>query len=426
MPEETTDTLPEKPAGAAPETPEKAPAPKGSGNKWTDLATDIAALGKVKALGELEPKESDEEEEPGKKPAPKAKAGGEKEPEAGAEKKGAKPAAEKGAKEAPEDEQPEAGATRYSVVSSDGAEFEFEDLPAGAKISFEVDGKTHEVASVSDLVTLARQGVHVRQVEGTYQRKLAGANRTVAALTNRLKAADQAFRDIVEDDEKLEAYRTRAKKLTDPEYREGLEAREKLKAKEAAEEEEGEVLQAEVAQEFWGTAQKHFTAALEQHPALDAEDFPEVVRAFWDEGFVAHRNALVQEALEAAGTDELPPAQLEKIDTKALEWLTEDNFDQAIQRVSDKLERRSGRGGGKKPNGRKAATQEEADAAEADAHNKHTDDKLRQRDTRTLRGKGAPPGPGGEGAPAKPRTWKDHMSGIHEEFDKAKKPAVVD
>lgn len=425
MPEETAvETPPAKaadtaiPPGGKPDAGGEKATPKGSGNKWTDLGVDIAALGKVKDLGELEP----DDETPGKKPAPKAKAGGEaEEPEAGAKDKAPeKPAAEKG-----EEKQPDTAA-RYSVVSSDGAEFDFEPLPPGAKIAFEVDGKQHEVASVNDLVTLARQGVHVRQVEHTYQRKLAGSNRTITALTTRLKAADQAFREIVEDDEKLEAYRARAKKLTDPEYREGLEAKEKLKAKEAAEEEEGEEVQAQVAQEFWGEARKHFDATLEQYPALDAEDFPDVVRAFWDEGFVAHRTALVQAALDEAGVDELPPAQLEKLDTKALEWLTEQNFDAAIKRVSEKLERRSGRGGGKKPNGRRAATQEEADALEADAHNKHTDDKLRQRDTRTLRGKGAPPGTGGEPPTPRPRTWKDHMSGIHEEFDKAKKPAVAD
>lgn len=421
MPEETAVDTPPAKGAEAPAAPAKEAAPKGSGNKWTDLGVDIAALGKVKDLGELEPEEG--KEPSGKKPAPTAKAGdAAEEPEAGAKDKAPeKPAAEKG-----EEKQPDTAA-RYSVVSSDGAEFDFEPLPPGAKIAFEVDGKQHEVSSVNDLVTLARQGVHVRQVEHTYQRKLAGSNRTITALTTRLKAADQAFREIVEDDEKLEAYRARAKKLTDPEYREGLEAKEKLKAKEAAEEEEGEEVQAQVAQEFWGEARKHFDTTLEQYPALDAEDFPDVVRAFWDEGFVAHRTALVQAALDEAGVDELPPAQLEKIDTKALEWLTEQNFDAAIKRVSDKLERRSGRGGGKKPNGKRlAATQEEADALEADAHNKHTDDKLRQRDTRTLRGKGAPPGTGGEPPTPRPRTWKDHMSGIHEEFDKAKKPAVAD
>lgn len=419
-------------------TPAKEAAPKSSGNKWTDMMDqDIPALGKSK-VGELagddEKLEADKgkAEKPAKgKPAKAADAGEDEEPE----EKGKKPPAEaededeeqeedKGKKgEEDEDEQPEKGAGRYTVVAGDGSEFEFEALPKGAKIVFKAGGKKVEVTSLDDLVGLAQQVPGLRQMESSYQGKLKATSKQVTALTARLTAADQAFREILEDDEKLEAYRARAAKLKDPEYRDGLEAKRKLAQKEEAESEEGEVVLQQVTDEFWGEAKNQFETKLPDFPALDAEDYPDVVRTFWG-NFTEHRNELLQQALAEAGTEELSKAQLEEVDEDAIAWLTEDNFEAAMKALHTKLERRSGRTGG--GNGRrKAATQEEADAAEADRHNKHVDDKLRQRDTRTLKGKGAPPGRGGE-RETRPTTWADHMSGIHEEFDKAKKPAVTE
>lgn len=417
-------------------TPAKDAPPKSSGNKWTDMmAQDIPALGKSK-VGELsgddDKLEADKGEKPAKpaKPAKAADAGEVEDEEP--EEKGKKPPAEgededeetdeeKG--KTGEDEQPEKGAGRYTVVAGDGAEFEFEALPKGAKIVFKAGGKKVEVTSLDDLVGLAQQVPGLRQMESSYQTKLKATGKQVTALTARLTAADQAFRDILEDDEKLEAYRARAAKLKDPEYRDGLEAKRKLAQKEEAESEEGEVVLQQVTDEFWGEAQKQFETKLPDFPSLDAEDYPDVVRAFWG-NFTDHRNELLQEALAEAGTEELTKAQLEEVDEDAIRWLTEDNFEAAMKALHTKLERRSGRTGG--GNGRrKAATQEEADAADAAAHNKHVDDKLRQRDTRTLKGKGAPPGRGGE-RETRPTTWADHMKGIHEEFDSAKKPSVAD
>lgn len=430
-PQGTEEGAPGKSA-AAPATPEagkEAPAPKTSGNKWTDLGEDIAALGKSK-IGELG---ATEEPELGKKPAAKGTAAGDAEaekkgeeelkPEGGekgeGEEEGKQP---KGEKE-PEDTQSEKGASRYSVVAADGAEFEFEALPKGAKLVFNAAGRKLELTSLNDLVTLAQDGARLPTVEGTYQKKLATQTKTITVLTNRLKAADQAFREIVEDDEKLEEYRARATKLTDPEYREGLEAKRKLAAKEEQEAEEGEELQTQVADEFWAEAQNQFDARLEKFPTLDAEDYPDVVRSFWG-AFQAHREQLAADALAEAGTEDLTKEQLEAVDVDAIAWLTENNFEAAMQSLHEKIERRSARSGG--GNGRrKAATEEEAAKAEADAHNKHVDDKLRQRDTRTLKGKGAPPGRGGE-REERPTSWQGHMDSIHEEFEKAKKPAVTD
>lgn len=438
------ETPPAKGAEGAPAakpdagTPAEKAAPKSSGNAWTDMMEqDIPALGKSK-VGELsgddEKLEADKGEKPAKaKPAKPAKAAddGEVEEDEEPEEKGQKPPAEdedeeadeeKGKKEG-EDEQPEKGAGRYTVVAGDGAEFEFEALPKGAKIVFKAGGKKVEVTSLDDLVGLAQQVPGLRQMESSYQGKLKATSKQVTALTARLTAADQAFREILEDDEKLEAYRARAAKLKDPEYRDGLEAKRKLAQKEEAESEQGEVVLQQVTDEFWGEAKNQFDTKLPDFPALDAEDYPDVVRAFWG-NFTDHRNELVQQALAEAGTEELTKAQLEDVDEDAIAWLTEDHFEAAMKALHDKLERRSGRTGG--GNGRrKAATQEEADAADAAAHNKHVDDKLRQRDTRTLKGKGAPPGRGGE-RETRPSTWADHMKGIHEEFDHAKKPAVAD
>lgn len=416
-------------------TPAKEAAPKSSGNKWTDMMDqDIPALGKSK-VGELagddEQLEADKgkSEKPAKtKPAKAADADAGEEPE----KKGEKPPAEgegeeedeeEGEGKQGEDEQPEKGAGRYTVVAGDGAEFEFEALPKGAKIVFKAGGKKVEVTSLDDLVGLAQQVPGLRQMESSYQGKLKATTKQVTALTARLTAADQAFRDILEDDEKLEAYRARAAKLKDPEYRDGLEAKRKLAQKEAAESEQSEVELQQVTEQFWAEAKSQFDTKLADFPALDAEDYPDVVRAFWGD-FTDHRNELVQQALAESGREELTKAEADLVDEAAIAWLTEEHFEAAMDALHTKLARRSGRTGG--GNGRrKAATQEEADAAEAEAHNKHVDDKLRQRDTRTLKGKGAPPGRGGE-RETRPTTWADHMKSIHEEFDRAKKPAVAD
>lgn len=382
-PKGTEEGAPRKSA-AAPATPEagkEAPAPKTSGNKWTDLGDDIAKLGKSK-IGELG---ATEEPEPGKKPVAKGKAAGDAEAEKKGEEElegGEKPKEGEGeledkGKKPDEDTQPEKGASRYSVVAADGAEFEFEALPKGAKLVFNAAGRKLELTSLNDLVTLAQDGARLPTVEGTYQKKLATQTKTITVLTNRLKAADQAFREIVEDDEKLEEYRARARKLTDPEYREGLEAKRKLAAKEEQEAEEGEELQTQVADEFWAEAQNQFDARLEKFPTLDAEDYPDVVRSFWG-AFQAHREQLAADALAEAGTEDLTKEQLEAVDVDAIAWLTENNFEAAMQSLHEKIERRSARSGG--GNGRrKAATEEEAAKAEADAHNKHVDDKLRDR-----------------------------------------------
>ena len=446
-------------AGTAVETPEKgagapagkadagapAKAPAGSGNKWTDLGAEISNLGTKTKLGELAGEDEEPEEkkapaktdksEKGEKPKAERKpAGDEEEAEAEDEDedvdegKGKKPDAEdeeadEDEEKEPEGKQPEKGAGRYSVVAKDGDEFEFEALPKGAKIVFKVDGRKVEAKSIDDLVTMAQQGAAVRSIEATYQSKLATSSKTIKALSARLTAADKAFQEIVSDDEKLEEYRARVKKLQDPEYREGLDAKRKLAEKEAQEAEDGDAVLQQTTNEFWEEARAQFDSKLEQFPSLDEEDYPDVVRSFWG-NFTAHRDELVRDALAEAGTEELTKEQLEEIDGDAIAWLTEDNFEAAMRSLHEKFERRSGRTGG--GNGRRrAATQEEADAAEAERHNKHVDDKLRQRDTRTLKGKGAPPGRGGE-REERPKSWAGHMASIHEEFDKAKKPAVAD
>lgn len=439
-------------AGATVETPPgkggeadagaKAPEPKGSGNAWTDLGGEIEKLGHMKNLGELAGKDAEEGEQekaekkaPAKapaKPAPKGehRPGEKEEPEPPDEEEDTGKEKPEGEQEEDEEEQEPEGTkdekapgTRYSVVAGDGAEFEFEALPKGAKIVFKAAGRKVEAKSLDDLVTMAQQGATLRATEATYQRQLAGAGKTIKGLTARLTAADKAFQEIVSDEEKLEEYRARVKKLQDPEYREGLEAKRKLAQKEEQEADDGDVVLEQVTTEFWDEAKNQFETKLETYPTLEAEDYPDVVRAFWG-NFTAHRDELVQDALTEAGTEELTKAQLEEIDADAIRWLTEDNFEAAMRSLHEKIERRTGRTGG--GNGRrKAATQEEVEAAEADRHNKHVDDKLRQRDTRTLKGKGAPPGRGGE-REERPTTWKGHMDSIHEEFEKAKKPAVAD
>jgi hypothetical protein len=419
----TVETPADKQAEAAPPAKDV----PSSGNKWTDLGADIAKLGATTALGELETKEAEpaEAEAPAKEkaatPPPPAKPAPEEQPEAREE--------EAGEEEEREDEEPRAeregeeAETRYSVVASDGGEFEFEPLPKGAKLEFKAGGKKVAVTSLDELVGMAQQVPGLRQMETTYQTKLKAVGKQNAALIARLQAADHAFQELLEDDEALEKYRARAAKLKDPDYRDGLEAKRKLAERQEQDASEGEAALEEVTTEFWQEAERQFTGKLEDYPALEAEDYPDVVRTFWG-NFTAHRAALAEQALTELGTEELTEAQLEAVDEAAIAWLTEEHFEAAMRAHHERLERRSGRTGG--GNGRRrAATEEEAAKAEADAHNKHVDDKLRQRDQRTLKGKGAPPGRGGE-EPKRPGTWADHMAGIRDEFDKAKKPAVAD
>lgn len=424
MPEKAAD-----PPASKPDTSAEKAAPSKSSNKWTDLGDEIAKLGATTKLGELEPKEAPPDKpdkkaaaaKPAGKPAAKADATTEAEaPEPGTEEE---PEAPEGKKPATKGEAEPEPTTRYSVIADDGTEFEFEPLPKGAKIEFKAGGKKLTVTSLDDLVGLAQQVPGLRQMEASYQGKLKTVSARLTAAEERLAAADRAFREIVESDEKLEEYRARVAKLKDPEYREGLEARRKLAAKEAEDQEAGEATLAEVTEEFWAEARNQFDTKLATYPTLDAEDYPDVVQTFWG-NFTAHRETLLEEAAREVGTRELTKAELEQIDTDAIAWLTEENFEAAMRTWHEKIERRSGRTGG--GNGRrKAATQEEADAADADRHNKHVDDKLRQRDTRTLKGKGTPPGVAAQ-TPKRPTSWADHMASIHEEFDKAKKPAVTE
>jgi hypothetical protein len=439
-----------KDEGAAVETPPakgaedagKETAPKSTGNAWDDVMAHEVPKIRDATLGELSPhpettekgekadkaekgktEEKGKEKPAGKAPAPKP---GDKEAEGDEDEGEEEPEGKEGEEDDEgEDEQPEKGATRYSVVAEGGDEFEFEALPKGAKIVFKAAKQRVEVTSMDELVAMAQQGATLRQVEGTYTRKLADSNKTIKQLAARITAADKAFQAILEDDEALEKYRARAAKLKDPEYREGQEAKRKLAQKEEQDQAASEAEMEKMSDEFWGEAKTHYEAKLEEYPTLAAEDFPDVVRDFWG-NFVAHRAELVSATLEEAGTDELTQEQLAAIDEEAVAWLTEENFEATMKALHAKAERRSGRTGAGGNGKRKiAATEEEADKAEAERHNKHVDDKLRQRDTRTLKGKGAPPGAGGK-EQKRPSTWADHMAGIHEEFDSAKKSPVAD
>jgi hypothetical protein len=206
-----------------------------------------------------------------------------------------------------------------------------------------------------------------------------------------------------------------------PEAREGLRAQRELEARNQRDAEAAEAQRGQVINSFWGKVQADIAAALPQHEYLSDEDVAEVQDRFY-RGYEAHRNTLVDRYSQIAAQRGIPVEHaVAEAERDALAWLTEQNLAATMKGLNDRYAARAGRKGGT-PTRTPAPKQPDPTTArtDADKHNRHVDNKLRQRTTgRVLRGNNGAPPAGNPARPARASTYKGQMDAMFAELHKA-------
>ncbi len=419
---------PSTPAGApaaAPAAPAKAPEPeervgrKQTGNAFLDKGRGFAS----KLDGKLEASEKKAAGEAGKPAEPvkegeKAPAGEPAKVEAGKEppKEPAKAAdAPKEGEKAPEKpgEKVPGAVTALQLVAKDGKTVELA-WPEGAVLKVKGSGKMHTIEKPQQMMDLVQKGLDYDRLGS----KL-GERATVAE--EKLKASQVASQKVLlavlfgDDQSTAEEIREQLspemRKFLDPGYREGIEAKAKLKEREAADAEGQDADAQALSERVMNDAEQHCTEHLKQYEFLEPGDIPTIQMALHGE-YERRFNARAAELLPNLRSGEMSPEEIQQdCEQVARAVLTTGALDVLMQKLNAEYARRLKLKGGQSsaapstPAGPPANGDANGRGADIEAHNATTDAKLEQADrSRTLRGAGTPPGT----APGKPST--DGMS----------------
>lgn len=371
------------PAESAP--PASAPAEGSAATSDNDWLDDISAPLSRLSEPKTAKKPAEPRPEPKEKPAEKAAATEDPKP--------VEPKAEKQEEETTE--KPEKPTRVYTITDPAGQEVESA-LPEGAKIRFKADDKEVE-ATFDELVSHAQQGVHAQRKLSKMGQEISVERRKAANLETTLTQREQEHQEeinasrklmrlILSDPEAADKIEAELAKWEDPEYREGMEARDRERRRQATESSQDGAQKEEIWNQFWTeAAPSEFDRALPEFELLRESDRQEVLAEF-HAGYARAYNTA------AAGFEKrgIPKEKVHALaDEVAMGVLTEENLRAAMKRKNDSLSERLGP--------IKRTREHEAETRLATEHNQRTDARI-ERTEKAPRPLGS--GGGGDATPA--------------------------
>lgn len=271
-----------------------------------------------------------------------------------------------------EDEGDEPGTSRFEIVDAAGSKYEL-DLPDGATIKFNADGKTVELDSVDKLVQMAQKGEAFDRVTSRIGSQLGTAKGQIKELSEDAEADRELVKAIIrretgaegalsdEEFEKLKALFDAED--ADPESREAKKALAEKREREKAASEGNEEAHQQASATFWQATREQITESIESYPYLEAEDVAEVEQRFYAE-YNSRRAELIEKftplAKQHGVTEAQAVAEAERIAIE--EKLNRKTLRSVMKSLDSKYAKRAGKGGDGK--------REKLETKEAERHNR--------------------------------------------------------
>lgn len=335
------------------------------------------------------------------------------------------PADEAEQEEAPTPEQPaeDASPRAYAILDAEGKALDA-GLPEGATVRFKADGR-EVVATLDEVVRHASMGVHADRRLSQMGQDVRAAKDAAGKHATALGQAEQMIEKLLTDPDYLDKVQARFERIADPEIRDALRAKQVLAERDEQDQVRQEAHEQAVYAQFWDSVSDQIKTAIPDYSHLRAEDEEEVRSAFYGlatQQYEELHGRYSEIARQRGFSAEEADAHAER---DALAVLTEENLKWLMGQVNGRYASRLGsppnlreERNGPAPTREMQAVRDEkgrfvSAEAEAEKHNNHVTEKLKQRDTnKMIRGGGAPPG--AARMPERPETFDQHRAGVRQ------------